>query len=189
MGLTGDFAKLTALRARLRGAATPDMMTGIARVVGETARTQLAMGFRQSVDPYGQPWAKLRRRKGKPLLDTGRLRNSFTYSASPSGLRIGTNVVYAPHHQYGTGGRKSASSRFQPVGPSGRFMSRRAAGVKRGKNVQYLWHGFRRLNYAAGGGKIPARMMLPTADRGLGNWRDPMRDAATRFIARQLRGS
>lgn len=188
MGLSGDFAKLAALRARLRAAQSPDMMAGVARVVGEAARTQLALGFRQSVNPYGEPWAPLRRRKGKPLLDTGRLRNSFTYAATADGLRIGTNTKYAPYHQYGTGGRKTAGGRFQPVGPSGRFMSRKAAGVKRGKNVQYLWHGVRRLNYSVGSGKIPPRMMLPTADRGLGTWRDPMRDAAMRFIARKLRG-
>lgn len=194
MRVAGDFVKLRALQSRLASMQSPEAMQGLARVVGEAARTQLALGFRNSVDPYGGAWAALkqRRRRGvgrdKPLLDTGRLRNSFTYKATPDGLTIGTNVRYAKFHQYGTAGRSKASGRFQAVDASGKFMSRRKAGVKRPKGVVYLWHGVRRLEFKAGGGKIPARMMLPIKERGLGNWQEPMQRAAKRFVARKLRG-
>lgn len=181
MSVTGDFAKLRALRLRLSRTSTSDFRERLARVVGEAARTELALGFRNSIDPYGTPWAPLKRRKGKPLLDTGRLRSSFTYHASASGLRVGSNVVYAKFHQYGTGGRKQAGGRSQAV-RGNRFVSNAAAGRQRRGAVS-----FRRLNYAAGSGKIPARLMLPTSDRGLGNWEAPMRAAAKRFVARSLK--
>lgn len=38
----------------------------------------------------------------KILTDTGRLRNSINYRAEVNRLIIGTNVSYAPYHQFGT---------------------------------------------------------------------------------------
>lgn len=183
MKLSGDFAKLRQLRQRLGSVATPETKTALARVVGEAARTQLARGFRQSVDPYGAAWAGLKHRKGKPLLDSGRLRSSYTYTATSDGVRIGTNVVHAKFHQYGTDGRKTAGGRFQAVNARGRFRSHaKASKLKRGSVS------VRRLNYAAGSGKIPARMMLPVKSRGLGTWKKPLHEAVQRFVARKLRG-
>ena len=38
----------------------------------------------------------------KPLLDTGRLRNSVTFRlAGPAAVEVGTTVVYGPIHQFG----------------------------------------------------------------------------------------
>jgi len=187
MGLQGDFAKLRELRQKLARAADPAQRYAMNRILGAEALSLLKLGFRSSVDPYGATWAPLSHRKGKPLLDTGRLRNSFSSQASADGFRIGTNVVYAPHHQYGTNGRKSAGGFSMPTDERGRFMKRKAAGVKRGKKVQVLWHSFKRMNFSAGSGKVPARMMLPIASRGLGTWRDPLHEAATRFLSRLLR--
>jgi phage gpG-like protein len=65
------------------------------------ALTQLQLGFRESRDPYGEGWKPPRWRAGKPLLDTGRLRNSFTYAITATGFHIGTNVIYAAIHNYG----------------------------------------------------------------------------------------
>lgn len=188
MGLQGDFAKLTTLRARIKELATPATREQLHAVMGAQAVSLVKLGFRSGVDPYGVQWLPLKSRKGKPLLDTGRLRNSFSAQATPDGFRVGTNVVYAPHHQYGTGGRKAASSRSMPTDDRGRFMSKKAAGVARGRKVQALFHSFKRLNFQAGSGKIPARMMLPTTEGGLGTWRQPLADTAKRFIAKLLRG-
>jgi phage gpG-like protein len=182
MKLTGDFAKLADLQKRLARIPTPETRTELARVVGEAARTQLTLGFRNSVDPYGVPWLPLKHRRGKPLLDTGRLRSSYTYTPSPTGVRIGTNVQYAKFHQYGTNGLRKAYSRNQAV-KDNLFWSHAKAGKQKRGAVS-----FRRLNYAAGSGKIPARMMLPIKERGLGKWQEPMVQAAKRFIVRQLRG-
>lgn len=74
-----------------------ELMDEIGMDVAEMVRLQ----FRDSRSPYGQAWAPLKFRSGKPLLDTGRLRNSITHRASRSSVEIGTNFPYAPTHQYG----------------------------------------------------------------------------------------
>lgn len=42
--------------------------------------------------------------KRRARVDTGRLRNSIAFEVAPDGLsaRIGTNVEYAPHQEFGT---------------------------------------------------------------------------------------
>ena len=58
--------------------------------------------FKQSQTPWGAPWAPLKHRDGYPLRDTGDLRNSITYRViGKSGLEVGTNIRYAPTHQFG----------------------------------------------------------------------------------------
>lgn len=188
MSFTGDFAKLRALRQRMGKLAEPETRHRLATVMGETARTQLVLGFRNGVNPYGEPWARLKRRKGKPLLDTGRLRSSFSANATATGFGLWSKTSYAVHHQYGTNGRRTASSRTQATDAGGRFLSHRKAGVKGGKNVVQIWVGFRRLNFKAGTGAIPPRMMVPSKERGFGNWREPLEAAGMRFIGRILRG-
>lgn len=95
---------LAALRARVENLAP------VLRGIGADVVAEAQMGFRESRDPYGMPWRPLsprtvaRRRKGssKPLLDTGRMRNSITYRLIGStGVEIGTNTVYAAIHQFG----------------------------------------------------------------------------------------
>lgn len=67
------------------------------REIGRRLLTRVQMGFRQSVDPYGTAWAPLKTRRGKPLIDTGRLRASFTFRADAGGVTVGTNVDYGRH--------------------------------------------------------------------------------------------
>lgn len=189
MALKGDFGKLVKIRAQVGRMADPMLMARLARVVGAEALTQVQLGFRQSRDPYGEAWAPLTRREGKPLLDTGRLRNSFSYRVHGGHFVVGTNVEYAAAHQFGTNGRRVASSRSMPTDESGRFMSRKSAGVKKGRKVQALWHSFKRLNFKVGGGKIPARPMMPTGSRGLGKiWQEAFDETARRFLSRLMRG-
>lgn len=105
--MKGDFGKLAQMRAmfaRLNASAVPDL----ARLLGAEAVTQVQMGFRSSEDPNGQPWAPLAWRTGRPLLDTGRLRSSFTANINRSGFEIGTNVGYSVYHQYGARIRRRA---------------------------------------------------------------------------------
>lgn len=185
MGLKGDFAKLDALRRRMKRIASDDgARLQVTKVAGAAALAELKRGFRDSRDPYGDGWAKLKSRKGKPLLDTARLGRSFSVRATPQGFSIGTNVVYAPFHQYGTAGRRKAASRSVAVGRRGRFLSKAKAGsTKRRRAVR-----FRRLNFKAGGGKIPPRMMLPSRARGLDNWNAAITEAANRVLSKLMRG-
>ena len=51
----------------------------------------------------GRPaWAGLKARRGRPLLDTGRLRDSITAASDSKQAVVGTGVSYAPYHQFGT---------------------------------------------------------------------------------------
>lgn len=183
MSMTGDFDKFRRLRNRLMKAGSPLNRLALSRVMGETARSQLMKGFRNSLDPYGSLWAELKSRRGKPLLDTGRLRNSFVSNPTENGFTLWTQTKYAKFHQYGTGGRKRASTRFQAIGKKGRFTSRIKAGKRKRGSTSV-----RALNFKVGSGKIPARMMVPTESGGLGTWEAPLRSAAHRFLSKTLRG-
>lgn len=143
------------------------------------AIVELQLGFRESRDPYGTPWAPLKVRAGKPLLDTARLRNSFTIRFTDTGFAIGTNVAYAPYHQYGTGGRKADATRFQAVGKGGRFKAHAKA---KGKFV-----GVRALNFKAGAGGIPARPMVPEGRLGP-IWGKAFEEAIARTLQDFFRG-
>jgi phage virion morphogenesis protein len=68
--------------------------------VGRVLKTRVQMGFHTGTDPYGQAWKPLRSRQGQPLRNTGRLMNSVTYQVEGNSVVIGTNVKYAPTHQF-----------------------------------------------------------------------------------------
>jgi phage gpG-like protein len=74
--------------------------------IGRKIVTKVKLGFRGSVSPFGEKWLPLKHRKGgKPLRDTNRLRDSITHrvggDADSQHVDIGTNVSYAPYHQFG----------------------------------------------------------------------------------------
>ena len=56
-------------------------------------------------------------KQGKTLQDTGRLRNSITYTKSRNVVTIGTNVVYAPTHHYGDPKRNIPARPFLVIRP------------------------------------------------------------------------
>lgn len=58
----------------------------------------------QGVAPDGSPWPPSLRviaQGGKTLVLSSRLYRSITANASPTGVEVGTNVVYAAIHQFG----------------------------------------------------------------------------------------
>ena len=69
--------------------------------IGASLKTRIQASFRAGEDPDGVKWSPLAIRRGQPLRDTGRLMNSITYRADGSTLDVGTNVCYAPVHQFG----------------------------------------------------------------------------------------
>lgn len=86
--------------------------------MGEDIRDFIAERFDLGSDPWGAPWAPLsavtlsnprRGTNAQPLRDTGRLANSIQVAVVGSDVLVGTNVPYAPVHQFG-----------QPQGASGR---------------------------------------------------------------------
>lgn len=80
--------------------------------------------FKDEAGPDGTTWPELNkatieaRRKGpgkgepKPLRDTGRLFNSLTSQATDIGAIVGTNVKYAPTHQFGAPDRNIPARPF-----------------------------------------------------------------------------
>lgn len=107
------------LRRRLRDA--PKLVPLLAQRVVATLMKEVADEFRESRDPYGNPWAPVVRNRGrdrraragrqrrglgarsdKPLIDTGRMRASVSARAEGSHVRISIPVSYASYHQYGT---------------------------------------------------------------------------------------
>jgi phage virion morphogenesis protein len=90
---------LDALAAlRKRGENLRPLMTGI----GASLADEIRGSFKSGADPYGNKWKPLKTRAGQPLLDTGRLRNSINYNVTKKDeVVIGTNVFYAPVHQFG----------------------------------------------------------------------------------------
>jgi phage gpG-like protein len=102
VSVRGDFAKLAKLQAKVKTLASDDRRIRLANVMGAAAVTEVQLGFRETRDPYGRAWAPLLLRQGgKPLLDTGRLRSSYSYQASMRGFTLGTNFIGAGVHQHG----------------------------------------------------------------------------------------
>lgn len=68
------------------------------RKLSETMRAAVNTNFRQGGRPK---WLGLKYRNGKPLVDSGRLRDSVVaYSDNDTAL-VGTNMVYAAIHNFG----------------------------------------------------------------------------------------
>ena len=111
-GFHGDMNKLFELVQQMRSVGGDAFIEKVNRTLAESAIREVRAGFRGSRDPYGKSWKGLATARGrnakkgdtgKPLVDTGRLRASFTYSdVSSRGFRIGSNVEYAPVHQHGS---------------------------------------------------------------------------------------
>jgi phage virion morphogenesis protein len=85
-----------------------------------TAIKEVALdSIRENFNQSGRPdaWAPLRYRQGKPLILTGRLRASITGVVEGSSVVLGTNVEYAPLHQYGgtsTWGKRTVTIPARP---------------------------------------------------------------------------
>ena len=73
--------------------------------VGQTLVSSTLDRFESGTAPDGVPWRPSKRARetgGQTLVDTSRLRDSITFRASADGVEVGTNVVYAAIHQFGS---------------------------------------------------------------------------------------
>ena len=105
--LSGDNPALARLIAQVGKLARKELLPRIVKNLQEEAIALVTEGFKAETDPYGSRWAPLaraRRRGGSIVLtNTARLRRSFTrLPATADGFRIGSNVGYGAHHQFGT---------------------------------------------------------------------------------------
>lgn len=79
-------------------------LAGVNATLANAMRTSTRKRFKDGVCPDGKPWKPSIRAKesnGKTLVDTARLRNSIRAKSDNTGFAVGTNVVYARHHQFG----------------------------------------------------------------------------------------
>lgn len=115
--------------------------TAVLNDIGQTVVDHVQLTFRDSTDPYGERWEPLtdvtlsRRRQGsnKPLMDSGRLRNSITAQVSGDSVEVGTNVVYASTHQFGAKqGAYGHSAHGNPI-PWGNVPARRFLPINNGQ--------------------------------------------------------
>lgn len=116
-GVSGDFAKLQAIRRRVARIRDPAFRREFLQQLAEEARYQLQESFAGSKDPYDRPWAPLKRRIGQPLRDTGRLQNSFTATVTANRIEVSSRAHYASFHNFGT--RRIPVRSFLPNGSLG----------------------------------------------------------------------
>lgn len=93
--------KAAAVQKALAEIASAEKVRKALGAVGRVIQSRIQLGFRSSASPYGEPWKPPVLRSGQPLVDTGRLRSSITYKVEADRVVIGTNVKYAPVHQFG----------------------------------------------------------------------------------------
>lgn len=90
--------------------------------IGRVLVNRIRLCFKLGVDPWGKPWAPLKFRKGQPLRDTGRLNRSIVSRIDGSGVTVGTNVQYAPVHQFGATIAPKNKPWLVFPGPSGKLV-------------------------------------------------------------------
>lgn len=172
MPVSGDFAELDALAAKIRaiaGNGSDAFRRGLLTACMAGARDSLDESFITTTDPYGNTWKPLgprSRANGKPLNDTGRLASSFTYGFLALGFYVETNVYYARTHQLGAGLNGS------PIGPIVPVQAKRLAWTTRDGR-----------RFTAKSVRVPRRQMVPQPNTGgMGRWGDAVNDAADDFI-------
>ena len=94
--------------------------------IGEKIKIEIERSFQAQRSPFGTPWQQSQRAIAtgdKTLYKSGRLHNSFTFESSVNSAKVGTNVVYAPIHNYGgQAGRNNSVTipqrQFMPINES-----------------------------------------------------------------------
>jgi len=156
--LSGDDTKLRAFIAQLERAASGKLVEEVRRAYVSETREQLRRSFDESRSPSGERWPSLKTRSGKPLVDSGALRDAFDVEETRTGVRVSNTKPYAKAHQTG-------------------FRIRRRRSGKNGK---------RRSAFGRGGGRVPARPMVPTSSWG-SHGEHALRALASRIVRRFFR--
>jgi phage gpG-like protein len=176
--MASSTAAFDVLLTELSDIASQNTLERISRSLQAESLKLVADCFKNQCDPYGVPWAPIKRR-GKILQDTGRLRASFAPGAvGPTGFSIGSNVEYAATQQFGAvyPARSNVNQRTLWQHPiTGRIVSPKT------KLAMVIETKF---NATHGERKLTARPMVPD-ERGMpSSWRD----AFAKVAAQALKG-
>lgn len=111
---TGDFASLKRFQKKVEQA--PKALITVNEQLAEETIALIREGFDQSRDPYGNAWAPLVLRDGRPLEDTGGLKAAwFRQSINMRGFVVANGKSYASFHQGGTGIYGPRHQRIVPI--------------------------------------------------------------------------
>lgn len=116
----------TGLQAKIDKVLAAAQAQPMFQVIGSSIANRVRLCFKLGIDPWGNPWTAIKYRAprmrkrggftkagaaqfaanragtpGQPLRDTGRLQRSITTKAGSDSVTVGTNVMYAPTHQFG----------------------------------------------------------------------------------------
>lgn len=167
MPLTGDFSELDELVRKLQDIESGQARRDLVQNLAEESIELVHQGFEQSKDPYGNAWAGLEARDGKPLLDTGALRNSWhVVSFDDTSFKIAAGVWYAGVHQTGITITPREGTWDTPRGPRPRMLVFTAYGrTVFAKEVT-----------------IPARRMVPDSGDLSDQWRSALEETSIEFL-------
>lgn len=104
----GDWLRAKRTMARLASADLRPPLKG----AGEHMLTRVSDAFEEEKSPSGEKWKPSKKRSGKTLTDTARLKKSVAYEVVGDDVHVGTNVVYGAIHNYG-GETGRAGARFE----------------------------------------------------------------------------
>lgn len=174
MAVRGDMKGLHDLERKLASIASGQARAEAIQVCAEAAMKVLDDEFRAGKDPYGNAWAPLKMRTGKPLLDTGmNLLGSLHPEVTSSGFTITTNFKGAAVHQYG--------ATIRPTG------AKALAFHGRGKPSKSNPRGKRTGMIFTQKVTIPRRQYMPEGTPGRA-WRDGLERAADTYIRQHMGG-
>lgn len=212
----GDITKLRGLVGKLNQVRQASTRKAINKLAGTIVLGGVLDCFQASKSPYGETWKPLKSRDGKPLLDTGRLRNSIKLDQKGDGFAVSTDVVYAPVHQYGSHRFVGARQNVVHTSGKGKRISREAWAKKHERHAKALdalegssrditrkqrrslkakQRAFRRFRSSrklvftkSHEVGIPARPFFPSKSKGLPKeWRADLHDVVTDYIERLMR--
>lgn len=100
--------EVLAALAKAKAALGPEL-PALLEAIGNDLKESTRLRFKDGRGPDGQAWkplspiTRLLRRQGSgvPLNDTGRLKNSIIMRVVGDAVEVGTEVCYAPVHQFG----------------------------------------------------------------------------------------
>lgn len=175
-GVRWDSAKVAALRRSLTELYDGSFMASANRLCGAAAVSLVDEGFQKSEDPFGHPWAPVKR-NGMPLLKTGRLAKSFNAKSDSGGFIIESDVNYAAIHNYG--GTVVHTARPNYHAANGRFLSER----RLAKRKAYFSSMSRAHSVT-----IAQRMMVPDTKSLPASWKDAFQREVEGLLRRRFSG-
>ncbi len=181
MPLNGDFVKLKRVIHQAHQLAGKRWRRGVTKQMSEETVELVRGTFQRSTAPDGAKWAPLRKRRGRPLLDTGRLRNSVLRHSDADGYKVFTNVVYAALQNFGGTVSQGAREQVSFHNRRGRFISE-----KKTKRLKKWSSSLAKIGARSFG--VPARPFFPPQGSLPSGWARRLRRVASTYVSLVARG-